>query len=205
MSDPGDTHPLWLGPSPLVLASGSRTRLRLLEAAGIPVEVVKPEVDERSISAPMERARVSPSRIAATLARAKAADVSRRLPGRIVLAGDQTLSFEGGLLHKPRDQADARRQFGKLAGAQHRLHSAVALMEGGSNRAAFTATARLTMRPLSPQMIERYLDAAGDAVFDSVGGYQHLFDTVAGDFSTILGLPMQRTLKVLRGLGLVAE
>jgi septum formation protein len=211
MSDPGDQHPLWLGETPLVLASSSRTRLTLLEAAGIPVEIVKPQVDERAISAPLEARNETPVRIAAALARAKALDVSARMPGRIVLGADQTLSFEGGLLHKPKDMAAAARQIAALAGREHRLHSAIALVRDGRRLAAFADAARLTLRPLPMRMIARYLDAAGDAVLESVGGYQleglgaHLFAKVAGDHGTILGLPMLRTLAALRRLGLVAE
>jgi septum formation protein len=211
MSDPADLHPLWLGRTPLVLASGSQTRLGLLEAVGIPVQVEKPAVDERAIATPMEAARVSPSRVAAALARAKALDVSRRNPGRVVLGGDQTLSLAGGFLHKPKDRADAAHQLMRLSGVEHRLHAAVALVRDGRRLASFTQTARLTVRPLSDDMITRYLDAAGDSVFASVGGYQlealgaHLFARVTGDHSTILGLPMQRTLQALRHLGLVAE
>lgn len=211
MSDPADLHPLWLGEAPLVLASGSRTRLDLLEAAGIPVVVIRPAVDERAISSPLEKQRVAPQRIAAALARAKAAEVSARMPGRVVLGGDQTLSFDGGLLHKPKDRTEAVRQFMALAGREHRLHSAVAIVRNGMRIAAFSAAARLTMRLLTAAMIERYVDAAGDAVLESVGGYQleglgaHLFQRVTGDHSTILGLPMLPTLAALRRLGLVAE
>jgi septum formation protein len=211
MSDPADLHPLWLGETPLVLASGSRTRLELLHAAGIPVEVVRPRVDERDISAPLEAAGLAPARIAAALALAKARDVSRWRPGRIALGADQTLSFEGGLLHKPRDRADAARQISRLAGREHRLHAAVALVRDGRRLAGFVEGARLTMRPLSDRMIGRYLDAAGATVTESVGGYQlegagaHLFARVAGDHSTILGLPMLLTLRALRRLGCVAE
>jgi septum formation protein len=211
MTDPGDLHPLWLGETPLVLASGSRTRLALLEAAGIPVEVVRPVVDERAISAPLEKRNEPPGRIAAALAFAKAAEVSARMPGRLVLGADQTLSFDGGLLHKSKDMATAARQLAALAGREHRLHAAVAVVQDGRRRAAFVDAARLTMRPLSMRMIARYLDAAGDAVLESVGGYQleglgaHLFAKVGGDHSTILGLPMLRTLVALRRLGLVAE
>ncbi len=210
MSDPGDAHPLWLGATPLVLASGSRTRLELLEAAGIPVEVVRPVMDERAISAPLERRREKPERIAAALALAKASEVSARRPGRIVLGADQTLAVEGALLHKPKDMASAARQLAALAGRTHRLYSAVALVRDGRRIAAFGAQARLTMRPLSSRMIARYLDAAGDAVLESVGGYQlerlgaHLFERVSGDQSTILGLPLLPTLRRLRRLGLAA-
>jgi septum formation protein len=186
-------------------------RLALLEAAGLPVEVVRPEVDERAVGGPLERARAAPGRIAAALALAKAMEVSARKPGRYVLGGDQTLSFAGGLLHKPSSRTNARRQLERLSGKSHALHSAVAIVRDGRRLAGFVGAARLTMRPLSKAMIERYLDAAGEAVTTSVGGYQlegagiHLFARVAGDHPTILGLPMLRTLAALRRLGLVAE
>jgi septum formation protein len=210
MSDPADMNPLWLGPAPLVLASGSRTRLMLLEAAGIPVEVMRPDVDERAVSAPLETRGVAPGTIARSLAHAKALSVSRNLPGRFVLGGDQTLSLGLALLHKPADRAHAAEQLRLLSGKTHHLHSAVILARSGKTVEAFVGMAKLTMRRLTPELIERYLDAAGPAVTESVGGYQlerlglHLFRKVAGEHSTILGLPMLETLDALRRQGLVA-
>jgi septum formation protein len=210
VSDPADLHPLWLGASPLVLASGSRTRLMLLEDAGIPVEVVKPAVDERAISGPLETAGAAPSLIARTLADAKALAVGAP-PRRFVLAADQTLACEGRLLHKPADRSAAARQIAFLSDKTHTLHAAVTIASDGRIVARALGTARLLMRRLSPGMVERYLDAAGPAVTESVGGYQlerlgiHLFARVGGDHSTILGLPMVPTLRMLRRLRLVAE
>jgi septum formation protein len=209
MSDPADTHPLWLGPARLVLASGSRTRLMLLEAAGIPVEVMRPEVDERAVSAPLEKRGVAPETIARSLAHAKALAVSRGLPGRFVLGADQVLALGADLLHKPADRAQAAEQLSRLSGKTHQLHSAVIVARSGKTVEAFVASAKLAMRKLSPAMVERYLDAAGAAVTESVGGYQlerlgsHLFRKVAGDHSTILGLPMFETLAAFRRQGLV--
>lgn len=211
MTDPADLHPLWLGPTPLVLASGSRTRLELLEAAGIPVDVVRPDIDERGISAPQEARRVAPDLIAKSLAHAKALAVSRPLQGRYVLGADQTLSCKGVLLHKPASRAEAARQLAVLSGRTHHLHSAVVIARTGKTVTSFVGTAKLTMRKLTTAMIERYLDAAGERVTESVGGYQleregvHLFRKVAGDHTTILGLPMLEVLAALRKLGLVAE
>jgi septum formation protein len=211
MNDPKDGHPLWLGQAPLVLASGSRTRLMLLEAAGIPVEVMRPEVDERAISAPLEKRGVPPETIARSLAHAKALAVSRGLPGRFVLGADQTLALGAALLHKPTNRAQAAGQLRLLSGRTHHLHSAVILSRSGKTVEAFVGAAKLTMRKLSPAMIERYLDAAGEAATESVGGYQlerlgaHLFRKVAGDHPTILGLPMLETLAAFRRLGLAAE
>jgi septum formation protein len=211
MTDPADLHPLWLGLAPLVLASGSGTRLALLAAAGIPVEVMRPGIDERAIAAPQEARGVAADMIARSLAHAKALTVSRQVLGRVVLGADQTLACGGALLHKPASREEAAEQLRRLSGRTHELHSAVVVARSGKTVASFVGTARLAMRKLSPDMVERYLDAAGDAVTESVGGYQlerlgaHLFRKVAGDHSTILGLPMLETLATLRKLGLVAE
>jgi septum formation protein len=211
MADPGDHHPLWLGPAPLVLASGSRTRFDLLTSAGIPVEVIKPVVDERSLSATWEQSALPPDQIALRLAKAKASAVAKQHPRRQVLGADQTLACGEVLLHKPADRKAAARQLAFLSGKTHQLHSAVIIMDGAKTLASFVGTATLTMRHLGDAMIERYIDAAGDAVTTSVGGYQlervgmHLFTTVEGSHSTILGLPMIETLDALRRLGLVVE
>jgi septum formation protein len=211
MSDPGDQHPLWLGAQPLVLASGSRTRFDLLTAAGIPVEVMKPVIDERAISAPWENQSLPPEEIAGRLATAKALAVAQQNPDRLVLGADQTLACEGKLLHKPGSRAAAASQLMLLSGKTHELHSAVVIVKNEQTVISLVGTATLTMRRLTKGMIERYLDAAGPSVMESVGGYQlektgiHLFSAVSGSQSTILGLPMLETLSELRRFGLVAE
>ncbi len=204
-------HPLWLGDKPLVLASGSRTRFDLLVAAGIPVEVIRPEVDERAIAAPQERRGVAADQIAKSLAHAKALFVARKALGRYVLGADQTLACGTIMLHKPVDRQSAAQQLAFLSGRTHQLHSAVVIARTNKTVASFVGTAKLTMRKLSTAMIERYLDGAGESVLDSVGGYQlertgmHLFRRINGEHSTILGLPMLETLARFRTLRLVAE
>ncbi len=210
MSDPEDRHPLWLGDKPLVLASASRTRFALLAAAGIPAEVEPAAIDERAVSDPQEAKGVAADQIAKSLAHAKALAVSRKLLGRVVLAADQTLSCGGRLLHKPANLTAAAEQLAFLSGKTHQLHAAVVIARSGKTMVSFVGQAKLSMRTLSPQMIDRYLEAAGDSVLTSVGGYQleglgqHLFRKVTGEHSAILGLPMLQTLAELRSLGLVA-
>ncbi len=161
MSDPEDRHPLWLGDKPLVLASASRTRFALLAAAGIPAEVEPAEIDERAVSDPQEAKGVAADQIAKSLAHAKALAVSRKLLGRVVLAADQTLSCGGRLLHKPSSLAAAAEQLAFLSGKTHQLHAAVVIARSGKTMVSFVGQAKLTMRTLSPQMIDRYLEAAG--------------------------------------------
>jgi septum formation protein len=210
MSDPQDQHPLWLANQPLILASGSRTRFDLLISAGIPVQISKADVDERELEASLEKRQASPKQIAIHLASAKALDVSKKNPGRFVLGADQTLACAGVKLHKPINRAAAFEQIAFLSNRTHQLHSAVAIVFDQKTVARFVGTASLTMRDLSPEMIERYLDAAGETVTTSVGGYQlermgiHLFLKTTGDQSTILGLPMLKTLAAFRKLELVS-
>ncbi|MGL4637975.1 MAG: Maf family protein [Beijerinckiaceae bacterium] len=211
MSDPADTHPLWLGLQPLVLASGSRTRLDLLASAGIPTEVIPASIDERAFAAPLEARGISPKAMAVSLAVEKALSVARQCPDRFVLGADQTLACDTTTLHKPVDRESAKEQLLFLSGKTHHLHSAVAIVRNNKTLARFVGSAKLTMRSLSDDMIERYLDAAGNSIYQSVGGYQlertgvHLFNRISGDHSTILGLPMVQTLSTLRKLKLVVE
>lgn len=200
--------PLWLGPRPLILASTSPTRRALLASAGLSVETQSPEVDERAVEAAC--AGLSPSDLALRLARAKAEAVAGRAPGRIVVAADQVLACDGAVFHKPADAAAARAHLARLAGRTHALHSAVALADAEGAVESFVETAHLTLRPLDDEDIAAYVALAGPAALGSVGAYQleglgiHLFTRIAGDHSTILGLPLLPLLARLRARHLLA-
>jgi septum formation protein len=196
---------VWLSGQPLVLASGSAVRRTLLEAAGIPVSAHPADIDERRLEA--EATLMPATDIAALLARAKALAVAKAFPGRLVLGADQILTLDGTRFAKPADRAAARAQLRAFAGRTHELHAAVAAVQDEATLFQHTDTARLTMRSFSDEFLDRYLDAAGDAVTASVGAYQlegpgmQLFERIEGDYFTILGLPLLPTLDFLRRHG----
>jgi len=191
-----------------VLASASEVRRGILEAAGIPLETMPAGIDERGI-VNRSALRVGDD-IATLLAREKAVAVAAKFPDRLVLGADQTLALENEVFSKPHDIAGARAQLRRLRGKTHALNAAIALVRGGSLLFEERATARLTVRNFSKAFLEAYLAAAGAAVTASVGAYQleklgiHLFEEIAGDHFTILGLPLLRLLDFLRREGFLA-
>jgi septum formation protein len=216
MLQPGTPRPrpssrqLWHASQPLVLASKSRSRRELLAAVGLDAEVVAAEVDERALEEQHLRGGGSLESLAGELARAKAQAVSEVRPDAYCLGADQTLTIEGRIFHKSRDLDEARRSLAALSGKTHRLTSAFCVARRGRSLVIDSDHADLTMRPLDPETISRYLDRAGPGVLSSVGGYQveglgaHLMDRIEGEHSVVLGLPLLKLLAWLRRENLVA-
>src|SRR5215467_7463014 len=162
--------PLWLAEQPLVLASKSAVRHAILRDAGIPVEIMPADIDERGIE---QRAGTrDPGEVAALLAREKARAGARRQPGRLVLGADQTLALGERRFSKPPDLVAAREQLKALRGRTHELHTAIALVRDGDVAFEHREIARLTMRAFSDTFLDDYLAVMGSAVTTSVGGYQ---------------------------------
>jgi septum formation protein len=201
---------LWNSDHKLILASRSEPRRHLLASAGIPFETATAEIDERGVEDAFLNQGGATQKLAGFLARAKAAEVSRRHPGTLCVGADQVLSLDGRILHKARTNRDAAIQLARLSGRTHRLTSAFAIVKDG--RVAYEAEDHvdMSMRSLSPAQIDLYLGLVGEAALTSVGGYQleklgvHLIVEIRGDYATILGLPILKLLSCLRLEGALA-
>lgn len=190
---------------PLILASTSPIRLRLLSEAGVKVSVVAPQVDEQSVK---EHHGGDAASLALRLAEAKAVSLER--PGHWVIGSDSTLTVDGTLFSKPGDRAEAARHLAHFSGKRMLLSSAVALARDGAVAWHHVETAMLDVRTLTPDFIEAYLDAEWPEVAYCVGVFRMegrgvtLFDRVEGSHFTILGLPLLPLLGALRQRGIVA-
>jgi septum formation protein len=201
--------PLWIASKPLLLASKSEVRRKIVAAAGVPIESRPAPIDERAIEA---RSKAHDAlEVARVLAGAKAHTVAAQMPARVVLGADQTLTLGEKRFSKPPNRDGARDQLLELRGKTHRLHSALTVVRDGEVLFEHSDTAELTMRQFSDRFLESYLDAVGDSALASVGGYQiesagiHLFEKISGDHFTILGLPLLPLLGFLRQSGLMRD
>jgi septum formation protein len=202
--------PLWRGAGPLVLASRSQSRRALLSAAGLEAEFIAPDVDERALEDRYLAHGGSPESVAIELARAKALAVSTKRPGAYCLGADQTLTLDGRIFHKSRDLTEGAQTLAALSGKTHRLISAFCVARAGQILVVHRDHADLRMRALDPSEISRYLERGGPDVLASVGAYQgeglgiHLFESIDGDHSVVLGLPMLGLLAWLRRENLIS-
>lgn len=190
----------------ITLASGSASRRALLAGAGIEAASIKPNVDEEAAKAAMRADGMSVRDQAMRLAELKALKVSARASG-LVIGGDQMLSLENEAFDKPVNLDEARAHLRKLSGKTHTLETAIIVCDNGTPVWRHIARPKMTVRPLSDDFIDSYLERAGTSVLSTVGAYQleglgsQLFTRIEGDYFSILGLPLLPLLDYLRTRG----
>jgi septum formation protein len=186
----------------LVLASKSASRRAMLESAGVPFRSEPAEIDERAVEADLAGA--APGEIALALARAKA--LALRAPGEIVLGSDSLVVAGGRRFDKPATRAEAAEHLRNFSGRTMELHSAAALARDGRIVWDHVSSARLAVRKLASEFIESYLDAEWPAVAGCVGVFRiegpgvQLFESIEGDYFTVLGMPLLSVLGALRSM-----
>jgi septum formation protein len=195
---------------PIILASSSETRLRLLQAAGLIVQVRNPRVDEMAIRAALEGESATPRDIADALAEMKARKIADREGDALVLGFDQVLEFQQKVWGKPSTKQEALDQLTALRGQQHKLLSAVVLYDAGQPIWRHVGEVRLTMRAMSDDWLTSYVARNWESIRHSVGGYKleeegiRLFSAIEGDYFTILGLPLLPLLAYLGERGFIS-
>jgi septum formation protein len=196
----------------LVLASQSASRRAMLDAAGVPYESVRPQVDEESAKASLLAAKVAPRDLADALAELKALKVSGMVPQALVLGGDSVVALaDGTLLDKPVSRENAAEHLRRMSGGTHDIFSAAVIAEGGRPVWRHVDRARLVVRVLSEDFIEEYLDVEWPAISGCVGCFRiegpgvQLFSATQGNHFTILGMPLLNILDYLRVRGVLTS
>ena len=185
----------------LILASGSPRRRALLENFGFDVTVIKPEFNENTIS------KTDPAALVAALAAGKNRAVRTGFDASlkessVFLSADTVVSIDGKILGKPQGRKEA---YGMLKLLSHRTHTVYTgvCIASGEDEICFTEKTDVTFYTLSDTQILRYIDSG--APFDKAGGYGiqddmgiGFIESVHGELSNVIGLPMGRTVRELQ-------
>jgi len=190
---------------PIVLASSSPRRRRLLRELGVGFSVRVPDVDERPLPGELPGPHVR--RLALAKARAVARELAPGCGVRWVIGADTVVVLDGKILGKPRDPKDAAGMLAQLSGRTHEVLTGVALVPtgGGRGRTAVVCS-RVEMKLLDEATIRRYV--AGGEPLDKAGAYavqgrgRHLVARVSGSLTNVIGLPLERLGQLLTIAGL---
>lgn len=188
----------------LILASNSPRRQAILEQAGYEFDVVLPSIDEsavfrRSLAENQEQAiEVRIALGTRSVAEAKAVDVFLRQGDTpiTILAADTVVYFDGRILGKPTDEAEALQMLKALSGRSHQVITAVALVRN-SQIESFVSIARVNFHPWDSFQEKAALTSIqrGSAM-DKAGAYgiqdggAMLVESIEGDYYTVVGLPI---------------
>ena len=191
----------------LILASASPRRREILTTLGVDFTVVTADADETcALTDP--GARVEAISVRKCHAVRDALEAEGRLDAdTVILASDTLVMLDGEFLGKPRDEADARRMVGMLAGRTHTVASGLAIWRDGRTVTAHELTG-VTFAPMSAEEIAAYIatgESFGKAGGYAVQGYAARFITgICGDYFNVVGLPVRRLYETLReGFGII--
>lgn len=195
----------------IYLASKSPRRRELLKQIGVHFELLmmreqSPRIDVDEVPLRDETPHAYVQRIVLLKAAAAVKVMrERRLPQRLILTADTTVTIDGAVLGKPVDRDDAVRMLKRLAGDSHQVLTAIAVAFDREVKHVLS-TSFVSFAPLSEAEIKRYVDS-GEPM-DKAGGYAvqglaaKFIAKLSGSYSGVMGLPLYETTALLRQCGL---
>ena len=185
----------------LILASASPRRAELLRQIGVSFEQRPVDLDESV--APDESPETYVKRLALEKARA-AFELAGSGDEVRVLGSDTSVVLGSRILGKPTHEADAREMLMALAGREHQVLTAVALV-GANVEAVELVSTSVWFRSIENAEIRSYW-LTGEPQ-DKAGGYAiqgrgaMFIRRIEGSYSAVMGLPLFETAQLLANAG----
>lgn len=137
------------------------------------------------------------------LAQQKAKEVSVSRQGEVIVAADTIVVIDNKILGKPKDEAHAAEMLSTLSGRMHAVFTGVCVIFEDGKAESFAERTDVEFYPLTEKEISDYI-ATGEPM-DKAGAYgiqeqgALLVKRIYGDFYNVMGLPVSRLSRVLRG------
>ena len=202
--------------SRIILASGSPRRKELLEQIGLEFEIC-PAKGEEVITTNV------PEDVVRELSRQKAEEVASGIlayneahsdivtpQDTLVIGAATVVAYDGQILGKPADEADAKRMLSMLSGNVHSVYTGVTFViigkDGRTGESSFVEKTDVHMFAMSEQEIDRYI-ASGEPM-DKAGSYAIqgkcgiYIEKIDGDYYNVVGLPIARMYQSLKDIGI---
>lgn len=186
----------------IILASKSPRRKALMDLAGFDYEILISDVDE-TINEEMSLEEKSKE-----IAFRKAKSIFDNTQGdRIIIAADTLVIKDNEAFGKPKTRQEAISMLKKLQGAMHKIYtSLVVLVENKGEYKEYKELfpVEVFVKNIDTNEIENYVDVNFDDVYDKAGAYAILgrfsifIDKIIGNYSSALGLPIQRVYDILK-------
>lgn len=184
-----------------ILASKSPRRREILSSLGLKFDIITSEADE---SSPEK----NPEKLVMTLAERKGEAVVEKLKSEgkdisdtLIIACDTLVHFDGNILGKPCDRADAKNMLSMLSGKSHFVSSGLYLYCNGKAVVDVKST-KVWFADLCDDEIERYLDT--DEPYDKAGSYaiqgkaSVFIEGFEGCYFNVVGLPVRKLYEMAR-------
>ena len=202
--------------SQIILASQSPRRKELLEQIGLEFEICPAKGEEiitKSVpeEVVMELSKQKAEEVAAMVSSYTQEHKDITTPSDILVIGaDTVVAYDGKILGKPVDEADAKRMLSMLSGNTHSVFTGVTLVlidkSGRAGELVFFEKTDVKMHAMSEQEIERYI-ATGEPM-DKPGSYgiqgkcAIYIEKIDGDYNNVVGLPITRIYQELKKIGI---
>lgn len=183
-----------------ILASASPQRKRLLEQIGFePKEIISADIDEH------EEKYEKPLEYVRRMARQKALAVAKLRKNENILASDTIITVGRRIIHKSKTPEDQENVMRLLSGRNHKVITAVCLVDKKGKITDRVVTTRISMKRLCEEEIKAYVASnewVGVCGYKIEGLLAGFVRQMVGSFTGVVGLPLYETRNLILGAGI---
>jgi septum formation protein len=183
---------------PIILASASPRRKRLLEQINVKFKTLSVDLDEKQL--PNEK----PFRMVKRLADEKLQLALQKIESGIIITADTIVVLDGKIIGKPKDEIDAVKILKRLSGRRHIVYTGFAVFNTSTNiKICSYEKTFVQFRKLTNEEISLYVDSGSP--MDKAGAYGIQDDfgavfiqAINGCYYNVVGLPLSRVYHALK-------